>query len=97
MGDRTPRPEVNSWLEAIPAEVAVTVALEDDRDRGTVKALPRTEHLRALDLDSDGLYLWAAGEGGLIRQVRSVNKHDLELKKDHHYSQFYWFEGKPTG
>lgn len=117
-GDLTALPAVNSWLQAIPAEVAVTVALEDDHDPRTVNALPRTEHpnarwewirtqgsfghalashLRSLDLDPDGLYVWAAGERGLIKQVRSVIKQDLTLKKDHHFSQFYWFEGKPTG
>lgn len=117
-GDLTALPAVNSWLQAIPAEVAVTVALEDDHDRGTLKALPRiehpnvrwewirsqgplghafAEHLRALDLDPVGLYVWAAGERGLIKQVRAVIRHDLELKKDHHFSQFYWFGDKATG
>ncbi|WP_346036437.1 siderophore-interacting protein [Brevibacterium picturae] len=117
-GDLTALPAMNSWLQAIPAEVAVTVAIEDDHDADTVQNLPRTDHpntrwdwirsdgqlghalavhLRTLDLGPDGLYVWAAGERGLIKQVRSVIKQELKLKKDHYFSQFYWFEGKPTG
>lgn len=117
-GDLTALPAVNSWLKAFPAEVVVTVVLEDDHDPATVSDLPRTdhpnvrwdwisregpngralaEHLRSLGLDKNGLYVWAAGERGLIKQVRSVVKHDLALTKDHYFSQFYWFADKPTG
>lgn len=109
---------MNSWLQAIPAEVAVTLVIEDDHDADTVQNLPRTDHpnarwdwirsdgqlghaladhLRTLGPGPDGLYVWAAGERGLIKQIRSVIKQELKLKKDHHFSQFYWFEGKPTG
>ncbi|TSI19654.1 siderophore-interacting protein [Brevibacterium aurantiacum] len=117
-GDLTALPAVNSWLQTIPAEVPVTVAIEDDHEPTTVNTLPRAEHpnarwvwvrsegpfgaalvehVRSFDLDPDGLYVWAAGERSLIKQVRTLIKQDLELKKDHHFSQFYWFEGKPTG
>ncbi|MCF2586859.1 siderophore-interacting protein [Brevibacterium sp. UCMA 11752] len=117
-GDLTALPAVNSWLEAIPAEVAVTVTIEDDRAPEAATSLPRAshpnarwkwnlrdgayghalaDHVRSLGLDADGLYVWAAGERGLIKQIRTVVKQDLGLKKDHYFSQFYWFDGKPTG
>lgn len=64
---------------------------------GSRPGVALAEHLRALDLRSEGLYAWAAGEKGLIKNVRTVLRNDLGLKRDQHFSQFYWFEGKPTG
>ncbi|WP_166980413.1 siderophore-interacting protein [Paramicrobacterium fandaimingii] len=38
-------------------------------------------------------YAWAAGEKTLVKNVRHVMKHHLELARGQHFSQFYWIEG----
>lgn len=43
------------------------------------------------------LFLWAAGEKGLVKRIREVVRGDLGLAKTQYYSQFYWIEGKRFG
>ena len=123
-GDLTALPAINSWCEAVPAEVAVTVAIVAEPEE--VPGLPVSSHpnstwdwvnpetsaevepklragrslvahLRGLDLDAQGLYVWAAGERGLVKDVRRVVKGELGLGRSQQFSQFYWFADKPTG
>lgn len=122
-GDLTALPAINSWCEAVPAEVAVTVAIvaEPEEVAGLpVSAHPNSTwdwvnpessaevepklragrslaaHLRRLDLDAQGLYVWAAGERGLVKDVRRIVKGELGLGRSQQFSQFYWFSDKPT-
>lgn len=46
---------------------------------------------------SSGIYAWAAGEKMLIKNVRGVLREHLGLDRAHHFTQFYWIEGKATG
>jgi NADPH-dependent ferric siderophore reductase len=123
-GDLTALPAINSWCEAVPAEVAVTVAIVAEPEE--VLGLPVSSHpnstwdwvnpassaevepklragrslvahLRGLDLDAQGLYVWAAGERGLVKDVRRVVRGVLGLGRSQQFSQFYWFADKPTG
>ncbi|WP_209323958.1 siderophore-interacting protein [Brevibacterium renqingii] len=123
-GDLTALPAINSWCEAVPAEVAVTVAIAAEPEE--VPGLPVSAHsnstwrwvtpesnaeveskhhpgsslaahLRGLDLDVQGLYVWAAGERGLVKDVRHVVKSELGLGRSQQFTQFYWFADKPTG
>ena len=123
-GDLTALPAINSWCEAVPAEVAVTVAIVAEPEE--VAGLPVSSHpnstwdwvnpessaevepklragrslvahLRGLDLDAQGLYVWAAGERGLVKDVRRVVKGELGLGRSQQFSQVYWFADKPTG
>lgn len=123
-GDLTALPAINSWCEAVPAEVAVTVAIAAAADE--VSGLPQSEHpnatwhwaptesapeaapqnragrsltslLGGLDLDTEGLYVWAAGERGLIKDVRQFVKGELGLGRSQQFSQFYWFADRATG
>ena len=55
------------------------------------------DHLRGLDLDTAGLYVWAAGERNMVKDVRRFAKGDLGLGRSQQFSQFYWFADKPTG
>lgn len=61
--------------------------------RGTALA----DHVRSRDLDTAGLYVWAAGERGLVKSVRSVLRDSLGLERKRHFSQVYWFAHKPFG
>lgn len=42
-------------------------------------------------------YAWAAGEKTLVKHVRHVMKHHLELARGQHFSQNYWIEGRSNG
>ena len=120
-GDLTALPAINSWCEAVPAEIAITAAITADPTE--VPGLPQSEHpnatwhwvnhaeaapehrtdrsvadhLRGLDLDTAGLYVWAAGERSMVKEVRRFAKGDLGLGRSQQFSQFYWFADKPTG
>ena len=123
-GDLTALPAINSWCEAVPAEVAVTVAIvaEPEEVAGLpVSAHPNSTwdwvnpessaevepklragralaaHLRGLDLDAQGLYACAAGERGLVKDVRRIVRGELGLGRSQQFSQVYWFADKPTG
>ncbi|SDS08819.1 ATP-binding cassette, subfamily B, IrtA [Brevibacterium siliguriense] len=123
-GDLTALPAINSWCEAVPAEVTITVAITADptevpglpqsehpnatwhwmNQGSNAEAAPQlrtdrsvTDHLRGLDLDSAGLYVWAAGERSMVKEVRRFAKGDLGLGRSQQFSQFYWFADKPTG
>lgn len=52
------------------------------------------DEVRGLGLDTNGLYVWAAGERGLISTVRSRLRHELPLDKKRRFSQFYWSAGR---
>ncbi|MCS4592935.1 siderophore-interacting protein [Brevibacterium sediminis] len=124
VGDLTALPAINSWCEAVPADIAITVAIT--ADPAEVPGLPQSahpnatwhwvsqgvsaeaapqhrtdrsvaDHLRGLDLDSAGLYVWAAGERSMVKEVRRFAKGDLGLGRSQQFSQFYWFADKPTG
>lgn len=120
VGDLTALPAINSWCEAVPADIAITVAIT--ADPAEVTGLPQSahpnatwhwvnhaaapqhrtdrpvaDHLRGLDLDTAGLYVWAAGERNLVKDVRRFAKGDLGLGRSQQFSQFYWFADKPTG
>ena len=123
-GDLTALPAINSWCEAVPAEVAVTVAIVAEPEE--VPGLPVSSHpnstwdwvnpessaevepklragralaahLRGLDLDAQGLYACAAGERGLVKDVRRIVRGELGLGRSQQFSQVYWFADKPTG
>lgn len=124
VGDLTALPAINSWCEAVPADIAITVAITADPAEET--GLPQSahpnatwywvsqgsgaeaatqhrtdrpviDHLRGLDVDSAGLYVWAAGERNMVKEVRRFAKGDLGLGRSQQFSQFYWFADKPTG
>ena len=124
VGDLTALPAINSWCEAVPAEVTITVAISADPaevpggpqsehpnatwhwvDEGlSAEAAPEhrtdgsvADHLRRLDLDTAGLYVWAAGERNMVKDVRRFAEGDLGLGRSQQFSQFYWFADKPTG
>ena len=44
-----------------------------------------------------GLYGWGAGEKTLVKNVRGAFREDLGLDRAHHFTQFYWIEGKANG
>src|SRR5699024_6748134 len=123
-GDLPALPAINSWCEAVPAEVAVTVAIvaEPEEVAGLpVSAHPNSTwdwvnpessaevepklragralaaHLRGLDLDAQGLYVWAAGERGLVKDVRRIVRGELGLGRSQQSSQAYSFADNPTG
>ncbi|WP_159498864.1 siderophore-interacting protein [Microbacterium sp. 18062] len=62
-------------------------------DRGA--ALARAMSVAATH--QPGLYAWAAGEKTLVKHVRLVFREQLGLDRAHHFTQFYWIEGKATG
>src|SRR5690606_20753734 len=124
VGDLTALPAINSWCEAVPAEIAITVAIT--ADPAEVPGLPQSAHpnatwhwvsqgvsaeaapqyrtdrsvadrLRGLDLDSAGLYVWAAGERSMVKEVRRFAKGDLGLGRSQQFSQVYRFADQPTG
>ncbi|GAA3648003.1 siderophore-interacting protein [Microbacterium marinilacus] len=45
----------------------------------------------------DGLYAWGAGEKTLVKNLRGAFRDHLRLDRAHHFTQFYWIEGKATG
>ena len=57
----------------------------------------RQHNLRGLDLDAQGLYACAAGERGLVKDVRRIVRGELGLGRSQQFSQVYWFADKPTG
>src|SRR5699024_9895731 len=100
-GGLTALPAINSWCEAVPAEVAVTVAIvaEPEEVAGLpVSAHPNSTwdwvnpessaevepklragralaaHLRGLDLDAQGLYVWAPGSEGWSRTSAALSE-----------------------
>ncbi|MCD5314274.1 siderophore-interacting protein [Kineosporia babensis] len=53
---------------------------------------------RAQELAQEqNLFAWAAGERGLIKNLRPVLKNQLNLDRAHQFSQFYWMADKPFG
>lgn len=46
---------------------------------------------------AEGLYVWAAGEKTLVKALRPVLREHLGLDRSHHFTQFYWIEGKGFG
>jgi ATP-binding cassette subfamily B protein IrtA len=75
------------------------------RDRGTWEWVPRegargaalARAIRASATPRGDMYAWAAGEKTLVKNVRQVIRDHLALDRRHHFSQFYWIEGKATG
>lgn len=41
-----------------------------------------------------GQYAWGAGEKTLVKNLRTVLRDHLGLDRSHHFTQFYWVEGK---
>lgn len=76
-----------------------------ERERGTWEWVAREgDRGSALDLAISaavaprrGLYGWAAGEKTLVKNVRRAFREHLRLDRSHHFTQFYWIEGKATG
>lgn len=58
-------------------------------------ALART--IRSSVAPDTGLYGWGAGEKTLVKNVRGAFREHLGLDRGHHFTQFYWIEGKATG
>ncbi|MHC9045532.1 siderophore-interacting protein [Microbacterium saperdae] len=115
-GDATALPAINTWLEAVPAEIETRVFLEEEhpdreglprveRERGTWEWVVRegdrgtalARAIRSSVTAQDGLYAWGAGEKTLVKNVRGVLREHLGLDRGHHFTQFYWIEGKATG
>ncbi len=67
------------------------VTREGDRGAALARAIRRTVS------PDDGLYAWGAGEKTLVKNVRGTLRDDLGLDRAHHFTQFYWIEGKATG
>jgi ATP-binding cassette subfamily B protein IrtA len=76
-----------------------------ERERGTWEWVAR-EGDRGAALDrairsslapADGIYGWGAGEKTLVKNVRGAFREHLGLDRGHHFTQFYWIEGKATG
>ncbi len=53
--------------------------------------------IRALDLDTSSLYVWAAGERRLVKAVREHARGELGLPRERQHTQYYWIEGKDGG
>ena len=53
--------------------------------------------VRAAVPDGSGVYGWGAGEKTPVKNVRGVLREHLGLDRGHHFTQFYWIEGKATG
>lgn len=64
-----------------------------DGDRGA--ALSRA--IRTSVAPAAGLYAWGAGEKTLVKNLRGAFREQLGLDRGHHFTQFYWIEGKATG
>ncbi|GAB3595496.1 siderophore-interacting protein [Microbacterium tumbae] len=67
------------------------VTREGDRGAALAQAVRR-----ALG-SGEGAYAWGAGEKTLVKHLRSVFREHLGLDRSHHFTQFYWIEGKATG
>lgn len=48
------------------------------------------DHVRDLGLGPAGLYVWVAGERGLVSAVRHGLRRELPLDRRRHFSQAYW-------
>lgn len=59
--------------------------------RGTALA----EWVHDTQTPASGRYAWGAGEKTLIKTLRPVLRDHLGLDRDHHFTQFYWIEGRP--
>jgi NADPH-dependent ferric siderophore reductase len=76
-----------------------------ERDRGTWEWVAREgdrgaaldRAIRSSVASQPGLYGWAAGEKTLVKHVRGALREHLGLDRGHHFTQFYWIEGKATG
>jgi NADPH-dependent ferric siderophore reductase len=62
-------------------------------DRGAALA----DAVRAAVSPGEGIYGWGAGEKTLVKNVRGAFREHLGLDRGHHFTQFYWIEGKATG
>lgn len=115
VGDLTALPAINSLIEAAPAHVRVSAAIEDahvdHHARLPVSSHPQLEAawvvpavrdhggelaawMRRLDVDPAGLWVWGAGERGLVKAVRSVCKDAWRLDRARYFTQAYWMKGK---
>lgn len=63
---------------------------------GPIRGQALAEALASLP-ESAGLYVWAAGERGLVKAVRTVLKDALRVPRDRQFSQSYWIEGRAAG
>lgn len=52
------------------------------------------DHVRGLGLDTAGLYVWVAGERGLVSAVRHGLRRELPLDRRRHFAQAYWSAGR---
>lgn len=50
--------------------------------------------MRRLDVDPADLWVWGAGERGLVKAVRSVCKDVWRLDRARYFTQAYWMKGK---
>lgn len=67
------------------------VAREGDRGAALARAI------RFSVTPDVGVYGWGAGEKTLVKNVRGAYREHLGLDRGHHFTQFYWIEGKATG
>ena len=67
------------------------VTREGDRGEALAQAI------RSEVAGAPGLYGWGAGEKTLVKNVRGAFREDLGLDRAHHFTQFYWIEGKANG
>jgi len=104
-GDHTALPAIGRWLEELPPGVAVKVVVSVPGPEDEVKLDPRAEvtwlyrdrdlpaALRELEWPSDDVYAWAAGETGVMREVRSYLRDERGLPAGRMSVTGYWKRG----
>ncbi|WP_179855011.1 siderophore-interacting protein [Paractinoplanes atraurantiacus] len=108
IGDPSSVPAINGILRALPPTVDVAVLLEDadgfplaEHPRLTVHHCERegSGSLAAAvrPLVEPGCQVWAAGESGSLKAVRSVARAREGASKENTYTLAYWIEGRSMG